>query len=66
MENDIPRMVKTPWYPEEIPFIEAAETGYIALNRDSIYDLDVKLLSMIKEVQSMQNKKVASAVNACH
>lgn len=47
-------------------FIEAAETGYIALNRDSIYDLDVKLLSMIREVQSMQNKKVASAVNACH
>lgn len=22
-----PRMVKTPWYPEEIPFIEAAEIG---------------------------------------
>ena len=27
MENDMPRMVKTPWNDEEIPFIEAAETG---------------------------------------
>lgn len=27
MEDDIPRMVKTPWYDEEIPFQEAAEIG---------------------------------------
>ena len=27
MENDVPRMVKTPWYEEEIPFEEAAEIG---------------------------------------
>ncbi len=27
MEDDIPRMVKTPWYDEEIPFQEAAEVG---------------------------------------
>lgn len=27
MEDDMPRMVKTPWHDEEIPFIEAAETG---------------------------------------
>lgn len=26
-ENDQPRMVKTPWFEEEIPFIEAAEIG---------------------------------------
>ncbi|MBE7054298.1 MAG: stage IV sporulation protein A [Ruminococcaceae bacterium] len=26
-EDDMPRMVKTPWYDEEIPFIEAAEIG---------------------------------------
>lgn len=27
IENDQPRMVKTPWFEEEIPFIEAAEIG---------------------------------------
>ena len=27
MEGDLPRMVKTPWNDEEIPFIEAAEMG---------------------------------------
>lgn len=27
MEDDMPRMVKTPWHDEEIPFIEAAEIG---------------------------------------
>ncbi|MDE7334413.1 MAG: stage IV sporulation protein A [Lachnospiraceae bacterium] len=27
MENDTERMVKTPWYPEEIPFTQAAEIG---------------------------------------
>jgi len=27
MENDVPRMVKTPWSEEEIPFEEAAEIG---------------------------------------
>ena len=27
MENDVPRMVKTPWSSEEIPFEEAAEIG---------------------------------------
>lgn len=27
MEDDIPRMVKTPWFDEEIPFEEAAEIG---------------------------------------
>ncbi len=27
IENDEPRMVNTPWYPEPIPFIKAAEMG---------------------------------------
>ncbi len=27
MYNEIPRMVKTPWYDEEIPFTQAAEIG---------------------------------------
>ena len=27
MEGDVPRMVKTPWYEEEIPFEQAAEIG---------------------------------------
>ena len=27
LEDDIPRMVKTPWFEEEIPFEEAAEIG---------------------------------------
>ena len=27
MEEDVPRMVKTPWSDEEIPFEEAAEIG---------------------------------------
>ncbi|WP_133627477.1 stage IV sporulation protein A [Fonticella tunisiensis] len=27
IENDQPRMVKTPWFEEEIPFIKAAEIG---------------------------------------
>ena len=27
MEDDIPRMVKTPWFEEEIPFVKAAEVG---------------------------------------
>ncbi len=27
IENDAPRMVKTPWYEEEIPFCDAAELG---------------------------------------
>ena len=26
-EEDLPRMVSTPWYEEEIPFVEAAEIG---------------------------------------
>lgn len=27
MENDTPRMVSTPWYEHQIPFVEAAEIG---------------------------------------
>ena len=27
MEEDVPRMVKTPWFDEEIPFVKAAEIG---------------------------------------
>ena len=27
LEDDMPRMIKTPWYDEEIPFEEAAEIG---------------------------------------
>ncbi len=27
MEEDMPRMVKTPWFEEEIPFVKAAEVG---------------------------------------
>ncbi len=27
LEDDVPRMVKTPWYDEEIPFEQAAEIG---------------------------------------
>ena len=27
MEGDVPRMVKTPWFEEEVPFEEAAEIG---------------------------------------
>ena len=27
IENNVPRMVTTPWYEEEIPFEEAAEIG---------------------------------------
>ena len=27
MEEDAPRMVKTPWFEEEIPFVKAAEIG---------------------------------------
>ena len=27
MEEDVPRMVKTPWFEEEIPFVKAAEIG---------------------------------------
>jgi stage IV sporulation protein A len=27
LENDLPRMVNTPWYEERIPFIQAAEVG---------------------------------------
>lgn len=41
--------------------IEAAETGYIALDNDSIRDLDNLLLKMIEEARVMQNKKVSCA-----
>ena len=41
--------------------IEAAETGYIALNDDSIRDLDNMLLRMIEEAREIQNKKVSGA-----
>lgn len=27
LEDDAPRMVRTPWFPEEIPMVEAAEIG---------------------------------------
>ncbi len=27
LEDDVPRMVKTPWFPEEVSFLEAAEYG---------------------------------------
>ena len=27
LEDDLPRMVHTPWFPEEIPMAEAAEIG---------------------------------------
>ena len=27
LEDDLPRMVRTPWFPEEIPMAEAAEIG---------------------------------------
>ena len=41
--------------------IEAAETGYIALNCDSIRQLDGILLRMIEEIREIQNKKVSAA-----
>ena len=34
MEGDVPRMVKTPWYENEIPFEEAAEIGTRKVIRD--------------------------------
>lgn len=41
--------------------IEAAETGYIALNREDIRNLDRILLEQIGECMNRQNEKVASA-----
>lgn len=41
--------------------IEAAETGYVSLNRTDIRELDEKLLRMIKEIYEIQSKKVADA-----
>lgn len=34
MEEDMPRMVKTPWFEEEIPFVKAAEVGTRKVIRD--------------------------------
>ena len=34
MEDDMPRMVKTPWFEEPVPFVEAAEIGTEKVIRD--------------------------------
>ena len=41
--------------------IEAAETGYIALNSDSIRNLDRILIGMIEEIRAAQNEKLSGA-----
>lgn len=39
--------------------IEAAETGYIALNDDSIRNLDRILFGMIEDIREIQAEKVS-------
>lgn len=41
--------------------VEAAETGYVSLDDDSIRNLDAALLRAIDEIRNLQIKKVASA-----
>lgn len=39
--------------------VEAAECGYIALDANSIKNLDLQLLDMIEEIRAEQSRKVA-------
>ena len=39
--------------------IEAAETGYIALNDDAIHNLDRILFGMIEDIREIQAEKVS-------
>ena len=41
--------------------IEAAESGYIALDDESIHDLDVHLLFMLDQIREAHSKKVSGA-----
>lgn len=41
--------------------IEAAESGYIALDDKSIHELDVHLLFMLDQIRETQSKKVSDA-----
>lgn len=42
--------------------IEAAETGYIALNDDSIRNLDRILFGMIEDIREIQAEKVSQQI----
>ena len=42
--------------------IEAAETGYIALNNDSIRNLDRILFRMIEDIREIQAEKVSHQI----
>ena len=46
-----PRMVKTPWYDEEIPFVEAAEVGTEKVIKDhSTIDAENRVITELKEI----------------
>ena len=42
--------------------IEAAETGYIALNDDAIHNLDRILFGMIEDIREIQAEKVSKQI----
>ena len=65
-ENDKPRMVKSPWFDEEIPFDLAAETGTRKVIRDhSTIGIPAKTTSRQKSGSSTSWKRWASPSSSC-
>ena len=76
-ENDKPRMVKSPWFDEEIPFDLAAETGTRKVIRDhstigivvttdgTISEIPAKTTSRQKSGSSTSWKRWASPSSSC-
>ena len=66
-----PRMVKTPWYPDEIPFVEAAEIGTEKVIRDHstigiIVTTDGSIGDFERSDYVSAEEKVVSELEAIH
>ena len=66
-----PRMVKTPWYPDEIPFIEAAEIGTETVIKDHstigiIVTTDGSIGEFSREDYVSAEEKVAEELESIH
>ncbi len=66
-----PRMVKTPWYPDEIPFIEAAEIGTEKVIKDHstigiIVTTDGSIGEFSREDYVSAEEKVVEELNSIH
>ena len=71
MEGDLPRMVKTPWSEQEIPFVSAAETGTHKVIRDHstiglIVTTDGSITDIPRESYVKAEERVVNELKECN